>query len=458
MFDEQYRQYAYSLIYDGVADPFLGHAETLARTIFFISSQLFGDRLTSYLVLELGLILLVHTTFFLVLRAVTKSTPIALVAAAIFVTDFVGSSENFAYFAYFIWKIPQFIFVFLALLAFLKNFYWQGIALFGLSLFLSHFSLLFSPFFIIYLALFYLGKLKIIPYLIKVISLCLPFIVLGLLVIQTSVYNPGNFTQTGFRQARSNPVSFFIYEKDLAEKVLLQATAITIPQSIIKYAHQKFFPGEQVVAVRPFIPIVLIGFITLAWIGYKSKKYKILSITALLSFIASLFINLYLDRMDVYSELYTSRYYFIPGIFLSILLGISLFEIYSKLTLKASRYIAVLLFVIFIADRVSLIQNFLSERQFAHSGANALVSWVRANKDLLPVGSIIAIPNQPLTTSGVYFMEKFYGQNVDFIEYDETSMPTKPKSLEAKLIVLRFTDNYKNQQPSGVDVFAEEVN
>lgn len=385
------------------------------QTLLFF--RLVGDLAKMNMEFYMGFLLLgvtlVNCGLFLWIREVTKSTIVGVISTTLFIANFIGSFQIIASgaYQYFIQRVPNFALAFASLVLLAKfidtkkvKYYIFSFFLCALAMFLAHYTLLIAPVFLLYIGAHCLfeGSFSI-KRCVHGFLYILPFIVLNYFIY---------YLDSGIRTGVE--LSQLIFEEPgIVLKVLQKLTIMTFPREIILFVSKTLFGWvhgrvesytESIIALSSLVG-VLYSVIAL-YIFVKYKKYRTFMFTIFLSIPVSLMMALYL-RINILDETGSSRYLYVPSMFVSAFWGLVFYLLMSKKTiLKILTPVLLIFYVLF--ERNLILQNF-DATQSKHDSVHAAIYFLETERESLPDNSIVIFP----TTNGschVQAYNRFFGE------------------------------------------------
>ncbi len=429
--------------------------DNFPRLLYFVLEKTVGGNMDGYMWLLFITIVLVNTSLYLSIKGITGNRLVALFAT---VLGGIRFSSNFQFygrghFQWFAQRVPE---LFPLLLSFyltvkfvntrkISHYYW-AFALFILALFMSHYTTLFLPFYVGILASAAIFKMDNQVRPLKFVVLLFPFVLVNLLVasfsyLNLSIIKPG---QTLIGSLFSN--------QDLIHNILFQITTITIPYSIFKPLIDGFAAKPEMVIERLIAPVIVFYFLSF-WVLHKRNRKDFWIYTGIfLATIGNLFLNIYVNRVKLYNEVFQGRYYFVPSLFVGILLATFVYHYLGLLKIFRKKFLItgvfILLTIFWTTQNSKLIHAQMKDSQYLYTGGRLLLKKLEVEKTKLPEGSFVFLPN-PLMPLGEDFLEKFYSNgSISFFFIDTKWKQKIPKGFDINKL---YVYDYSKQSLMVVD-------
>lgn len=368
--------------------------------------RFFGINMKGYFAFELGSILITNIAFFFLAKALLKNSFAAFLASIIFASNYFTIADIHLpnlYAGVFLERLPINIPLMIGSFILLHNYLEQNrirlyvfsFALYVFTIFISHFSIFFAFPFFCYPFFFRLYKSPKFKNLILSLLLTLPYILIVLFFISvkggTAPVPKGGLINLLFTSQISHyPMS-----------IVMQLVNISQISIVIKALLSDLRPLAFSTTARDLTPIILPTLITytasFVFVYKKMKQHRALLSTILFSTLAMLFSNAFIaGRLHVFDTAGSSRYYFIPSIFISIFWAIVL------TTILAKKYVITIFIVIvfFIVNAITFRHHFI-ELQTSTRKTETIINYISQN--------ITKFPQQSLIVAG---------PSVDFSPYD----------------------------------------
>lgn len=411
--------------------------DLFARATFFTLPNLFDGEVFFYMMFQFAWVILTDVAFWVVVRFVTKSKYIALLAILFFSLSYVAKYDMFSIggYQYFVQRgailLPELVsFLFLSLYLNkprLIGRYFLSLSLYLFSIFMGFFGTWFLPIFLYYPVLYLIfnwQKVKKITR--RIVWTPLPFLIGNLLIIKQSGFIP------------SEPIQSFVINNPLhvAEGVLQQLAVITPGLSeLLKYNQGSSFYFETVL-----IFTALIYFIVTLILCKNNKDLRTLTLSVVFSLATIFLFNLYLNEANVLHTFGSSRYFYFP--FTLVALFWAMF--FYLIALKKTHYVVVTLVLCFVwivynIDRID--KNLKADAPIQQANRET-IEYAKNISVSEEEGLIVELPAN-IGGWGHEFISRFYGNSrVKF--YMEKSDPldlveTANKGIDAnKVYVLHY--------------------
>lgn len=350
--------------------------DNLARISFQAMIPVFKDNVHYYMFAQVGMMLVLYITFYLVLSKVTKNLTLSFFTVLIFLTNHTGSFSMMAIGNYqrFVQRVPNLIpilisFYFLAKYFDTKKYsdLIKSIALYALGFYLAHHSIFMLPLFATFIFLKTITqKINLKSILVNLGSIA---ILAGLSVVLSS---------TDHFVPKQGIISFITTTPQIIEKTMLQIPNLLFPTEIVKLIAKNWpitpipYPFSFVLELFA-VPLFLVLIISLFSVKNDTNA-KIILKGAILALPVVCLLNLYSygdGTPHPLRDFGEDRIYFIPSIYSSILLGYFINSLYNhkKIIIKLIT-VAVLSIYIFYnsyliqRDSKKLTQNSIKMEQF----------------------------------------------------------------------------------------------
>lgn len=425
--------------------------DNFPRITYYTLEHLFKGNMQPYMDFWLATIILVNIAFFIFVKKITNSNLIALLAASYSSVYYTGNFQFYArgHFQWFTQRVPEVFPIFISfslLIIFLRTQrlyqYILSIIAFSLALFMSDYTTLFLPFYISLSISFALLKSKSRTQFFRSLILFLPFLFIN--------YINDSQSALGLSIIRPHQTLWqsIIENSQAAYKISYQLVVVTIPFPLLKLlsvvSKTNYFKLISLLSI-PTLLFYLSIFIIL-W----KKKFKdlYLVLTFFLSLVGVLFLNVYLNRVNVFNEIEQGRYYYIPGLYIGIIFSFIIsfilkhLKLFKKIVLK--KIVVLLLIFIWTSLNSQLIFKKIQDSQYVYTGGKKLMAKLSATKFKIPDGSIVMLPN-PLMPLGEDFLKKYYSNGKTKFLFIDTKWRAKiPQDFDInKLYVYDYNEEYK---------------
>lgn len=419
--------------------------DNLARISFQAMIPVFKDNVHYYMFAQVGMMLILYITFYLVLSKVTKNPTLSFFTILIFLTNYTGSFSMMAIGNYqrFVQRVPNLIPILISFYFLTKYFdtkkfsdLAKSIVLYSLGFYLAHHSIFMLPLFAAYIFL------KTVTQKINLKSVltnlgCLA-ILAGLSVFLSS---------TDHFVPKQGIISFITTTPQIIEKTMLQIPNLLVPTEVAKLIAKNWpitpipYPFSFVLKLFA-IPLFLVLIISLFSVKNDTNA-KIILKSAILALPVVCLLNLYSygdGTPHPLRDFGEDRIYFIPSIYSSILLGYFINSLYNhkKIIIKLIT-VAILSVYIFYnsyliqRDSKKLTQNSIKMKQFINYVK--VITTDRNSKVMIIGPSHLLWPMQ--------FVTLFYNTNNNLsFTLDSTNWnETISKSDYDKIKLVDYVDN-----------------
>lgn len=315
--------------------------DNLARISFQAMIPVFKDNVHYYMFAQVGMMLVLYITFYLVLSKVTKNPTLSFFTVLIFLTNYTGSFSMMAIGNYqrFVQRVPNLIPILISFYFLTKYFdtkkysdLAKSIALYSLGFYLAHHSIFMLPLFAAYIFL------KTVTQKINLKSVLTNLGSIAVLVCLSVV-----LSSTDHFVPKQGIISFITTTPQIIEKTMLQIPNLLVPTEVVKLIAKNWpitpipYPFSFVLELFA-IPLFLVLIISLFSVKNDTNAKLILK-SVILALPVVCLLNLYSygdGTPHPLRDFGEDRIYFIPSIYGSILLGylVNSLYIYKKLLIK----------------------------------------------------------------------------------------------------------------------------
>ena len=433
---------------DGRVTDILHNLDNFSLFFTYLLELLFKGDIQPYMTAQFAIILALNSAVYLAIKAMTHRRWLALIAALYFSVNYTGSFQFYArgHFQWFTQRVPEF-FPILVSIVYLVKFvdhtkirnYLITLGFFIIALFMAHYTTLFLPFFIIFLAASALLKAQKKQDRLLYLTLAIPFIVINYLIVSNSTLSISTI------KPNQTLLESILQTQDIIHKVSFQLVVATIPHSLLQLlAHLTKVQYQQLISIL-IIPTYLF-YAAVAFVLYKKKfPFFHLILGCFGALLGVLFLNVYLGRINVFNEIGQGRYYFIPGLYVGIIFA-SLLDttfITYKRHYQSLRYATIIfLILLWIIPNTSFIWKKVHDSQRFYTANRAMFNYLNNTKNQLPDGAIVLLPD-PMP-SAIDFLKKYYsGPNTQFLYLDSKWESKIPQGFDLnKLFVFIYNEEY----------------
>lgn len=425
---------------------FWGYENNFARLLFYTLIQIFKDNIFLAVLPFFISILLVHTSYYLMVLQLSKQRIIALTSALILSTNVSGGFEMYEHGRYFFERVPQFFVLFPSFTLFSlflstksKRYYLSSFCLFIIAVWMGHFSTLFLPAFILY-TIFKSPR--------KVLFV-VPFILVNYVIIRDSPLGPGFF------RPGENLFSF-LGDSRLFEQIKLQIVGVTYPRGVIRLFHQITKLPLTVIAEQLVIPTIIFYLTSVMYLFRNEKKLRALLLTCLAFVFISLIINVFFNRVDFKHEIEGSRYFWVAHTFLFTYFGILSYHFFTKHGNFVKTFLVAIL-VILIASNIYWIQKWEKEIRFKYIATNIVVNKVKDISNNLGNIKFIGIPS-PMQVGPLSFLDLYYTKGrAKLIPSEELAFKVNEFS-EDEVVILGYNQPIDLFEENSLKIIDEKEN
>lgn len=436
---------------NGSLTDILHNLDNFAKLATFILEHTFKGNMQPYMTFQLVMITLLNLLIYLTLKIVTSKSLLAFIGSLYFAVNITGNFQIYArgHFQWFLQRVPEFFPIFASII-FLDKFinqkrthqYLTSLFFFVLAIFLTHYTTLFLLFFPSFLIVSVLIKNRKKKEIIKHIFLSAPFVIINYLIVSGSLLSFSTIkpNQTLLESFNINLETFF--------KISFQLVVVTIPYTLLQIIRDFSHVNLKDIVFRLIIPTYLIYGATGYYLYKKGFKNLNFVIASFFGLVGVLYLNIYLGRVIIYNEIAQGRYFFIPKLYLAIMVASFIYVFLSgKLSqkIKFLRFSLVsLLILIYLFTNIQLIWKGIRDSQYEYTGGRLMMNYLDKAKFNIPDGSIVMVP-QPLMPLGEDFLKKYYsGQSTKFLYIDVNWRSKIPENYDKnKLFVFDYNDEFK---------------
>lgn len=396
--------------------------DNLARLLFQILIPFFRDNLSTYMVFQLFIMLLLYITFYFVIFKVSKSKSFGLFSSILFSANFVGSYSMMGTGNYqrFVQRVPNLIpllISFLYLTKYLENKKIKELiisyTLFAISMFLAHHSTFLLPLFLIYPFAEIIFKKPRIKKFLKTVAISLPYVLLTAAITARDWHKPS-----------MGVFEFLLSTDNLIKKVFYQIPTLLVPNDFMVHL-AKHWPGQ--VILYPYSPIVgylLIPVLTIVLLSFV-RIYKnnipltklYLTCASALPLMAFLNIYAYNSTANPLKDFGEDRTYFIPSLAVAIIWAVWI-KLLSPKNKSTAKIIYAIFAILFITYNINLIWKNMDDNQYKPSALNQFIKYSKTISPEFTNDSVIVAPSPLLWPAN--FINLFYGnQKLIFVSFDE---------------------------------------
>lgn len=413
----------------------------------FVMEKFFGGNITPYMWVLFITIIIVNISIYLFVKSITRSSAIALLSALYAGVQYKSSFQLYArgHYQWFLQRVPEVLPVFFSFFFLNKfvndkktKFYLLSFIFFALGLFMTHYSTFFVFFYPGFLLASALSKRKELKERLNLVVLSLPFIIFNYLIVKnsslgTEVVRGGEsfwqFLQTGF---------------DIVHKVLYQLVAVTTPFALLRFLSDEYRLNFQLLIPKLFVPVIVFYLFTFLYFWRKKIKYFNFLLGILITLLGHLFLVVFIGRLNVYNEVEEGRYYYLPGIYVGVIISTLLFSLFlhnKKGVLKLFGLITVLaLITIRVGTNYKYISRRIAGKQHYYAANRQMLTFLSENKYKF-ADAYVFIPSPPGPNS-IDFLQKFYGaKGTKYLFLDVNWKEKIPSGTDtSKLFVFTYSD------------------
>jgi hypothetical protein len=387
--------------------------DNLARISFQIMIPLFKDNIHLYMFAQIGMMLLLYITFYLVMSKVTKNPMLAFFTVLVFLTNHTGSFSMMAIGNYqrFVQRVPNLIPILISFYFIFKYFdtkkysnLVKSIILYALGFYLAHHSIFMLP---LFAAFIFLNTIS------QKLSFKSVIINIGIIIILSGISIV--LSLTDHFVPKQGLMSFIITTPQIIEKTMLQVPNLLVPTEIVRLIARNWpispipYPFSFVLELFA-VPLFLILIISLFLVKNNTNAKLILK-SAILALPVVCLLNLYSygdGAPHPLRDFGEDRIYFIPSIYGSILLGYFINSIYVKGKIL-SKFIAIAILITYVFYNSHLIQRDSKKLTPTSTKMEQFIEYVKAKTHNRDAKIMIVGPSHLLWP--IQFVTLFYNTN-----------------------------------------------
>lgn len=415
--------------------------DIFARIIFIPLQYFFKERVYLYMLFMLIYVLIINMTLYFSVKSITKNIYTAFFTTLLFSLSHVAnynifSSGGYQYFVQRGTPLPLLIISF----AYMCKYFNDGLqlkylvcslVLYVLAIFLGFFAAWLMPLFIVYPIVFILfhNKKNIVSKF-KISLIPIIFVTVTMRIIRDS----------SFSNQENSPLHFLINKPVFVfENIAHQFNILVLPVGSYKQTIVLFenFLSSQVNPEIALSSVFLFIYITLiVLLIIKLPEYRELVTALFISLFGTLAINTYLNASTVMSSFDSSRYFYYPYFYLSLIWGIVLSYLFKKSILLKT--LSVVLIFMYLLNNYFLIYQNRVKDEHIHKANKSILNFFDQNKSLIQNNSLYIYLPSTLGPYGVEFVNKFYGskhsefvlENFEELDYQKLfEKELKPENL-----------------------------
>ncbi|MBX4206012.1 hypothetical protein KW795_02340, partial [Candidatus Microgenomates bacterium] len=344
-----------------------------------------------------------YITFYFVIAKVTKSKLTGFFASLLFIVSYFGSIEMFGEGRYerfterVLCIIPLLISFYLLHKFYLTKkirFFVYSWILYTVTLLVSHFAILYLPFFIVYTFL-KINKKDVSQ---NKFLVAIPFLYLSVILYILLI---------DIHAKMVSNVDHLLQLGPIVEKVVYQLVHATIPVDMIYYLAKEIGDKRPFLSVMrwliyPVLAIYLFG----SFVVYKKNKSMFI---VYLSFLIGIFIHMFLytyidDKLNVLKDYGPSRMFFISGMYVSVMWAMLINSFFEK---TKQKIIISLVLTFFVIYNINTIWNHMYEFDAKFYHMRNYLSYVKKLSNQFDDNTVIVQPHYLMLTEA--YVYTFYG-------------------------------------------------
>lgn len=406
-------------------------------------SNYFRDQIWLYYLSMLIIVSSVNYLLYLLVVRVTGKWFMGAISVSFFAANYVGSFQKLGqgYYQWFIQRIPQFIPALLGLILMInfyankrKIYYYGSVFFYLLAFFLSHYTLIILPLFLIYpLAYVFVNNRKNLKQYGLAFVQTIPFVLGSYLLLRNQDLNS---SQIQFNNQLNSEVGiiYFLQHQPWFKELLKEITIMIVPLNPVFHINLANLYAFS-------IPISL-GLLAMFLLVYRKVNNSVrpLLLTSAVALLLVTFIVMYINPGAVFFHPGISRYLYTPSMVFAIFLGIVIgWVLEQKMWIKT---IVIILITLWTINSIQLINKGFDSWQPTHNIVLATVEYVRNNHSNFPEKSVIV--TEPVVGGfDSSMLEHFYGGEQIWVVHYDSSLPERLKVRKQqynKVVFLKYKD------------------
>lgn len=422
----------------------------------YIVGNYFGDQMWLYYLSMLIMVSLVNYLLYLLLIRVTGKWLVGAISVSFFAVNYVGSFQKLGqgYYQWFIQRIPQFIpalFGLILMINFYSNkrkiYYYGSVLLYLLAFFLSHYTLIILPLFLIYpLAYVFVNNRNNFKQYGLAFIQTIPFVLGSYLLLRNQDLNS---SQIQFDNQLNSQIGivYFLQHQPWFKELLKEITIMIIPLNPVFHIN--------LANLYSFSVPVSLGLLAMFLLVYRkvNNSMRPLLLTSAVALPVVTFIVMYINPGAVFFHQSTLRYLYVPSMVLAVFLGIVIgWVLEQKMWIKT---MVIILITLWTINNIQLINKGFDFWQPTHNIVLATIEYVRSSYSHFPEKSIVVTEPQ-IGGYSAGMLDHFYGGgNLKVIQYD-TRLVERLKTYQGQYGNVVFL-KYKDKKIEPVTKDMEEV-
>lgn len=372
--------------------------ENSAMIFGYIFSKIYGVNLSLYYWTVLFVMMVINVLWYITIKKITKRQIVAFSVALLFGVNYFGvydmvSTHCYCFFLErvipVLFLIPSFLFLHLFLEKKIKKFYIISLLFYFLGVGLGHFTVLFTPFYLLYPIFWFFfnektirGKKQGVIYGLSYLLQSAFFVLIQ--QINESGLGPKKWTFTEFL---FDPEKYLYFKK-----IVLQFVYWTQYPLILKEYGVSLQNIIDVRRAELLIPYILIAYLIAGLIIYiRLPKQRPMLSTTILGTIVIFYLNAYFNQYDMLNFSGASRYLYFPSFLLAIFWSYFLWAVFfQKKNLLAIVGIG-LLVVYFFINSLLIEGNFRHELRWNKS-TRVVFDYIIATRHTLSKNTLVITP------------------------------------------------------------------
>lgn len=401
-----------------IGDPFA--YDMFAGFIFKYLQVALSDRISLYMWLCLGIMLFTDIVFYFTSLIITKNKIVAMFASLLFTTSYIGQYDIFSSGGYqyllqrAVTLAPILIAFSLLVLHFNKGFkaryYLGSLYFYFLALFMGFFTTWFLMPFLLFPVFSVLLKHRSSLY---KLFLAAPFLIGNYLLIKSNPYAKHEDSLLEFIHEKwefilygiTQQLSVITIDREWYNKLtelLMSLNILNIVPQTMWYLNQN---GTMYVVLFG-LPVTASYLFGLVYIWKKQPDDRVIAVTLLLSLIAMLVFNLYLNSANVLTSFGSSRYFYFPVTMISIFWGIFLGALWKSN--RSFKWLALVLCAVVVVSNIYSTHKNLNVDMVKHSTTKEILRILKKWSPALKQNpSYVYLPAY-LSAYGSSFVFHFY--------------------------------------------------
>lgn len=422
--------------------------DNFAKIATHVLEKNYGGNIQAYINFQFLLIAALSIALYLSIKSITNNSLVSFLASIYAGINYTGDFQFYArgHFQWFLQRVPE-VFTVLVSLVFLSKFlksnyfkyYYLSLSFYLLSIFTSHYTSMFLPLFPALIFFNSILKKDSFKNKVKLILLSIPFILLNYYIVKHSTLG------SGVIRANETFMEFLGRQGEIISKILFQLVVVTIPFNVLQLFREVFNLNYQILIPKLEIPVVSF-YLLFSLILFKQKNSNlVLALASFFALLGSLFFTVYVNRVNVYNEVEQGRYYYVPAIYVGIILSTFICSILASFIKERRKFLTYLIVILlafgWFGVNARAIRKKIKDSQYYFDRQRAMLGFLNIQKDKLTDGADVFVPDPP-GSNAVNFLNKFYGKNgTNFLYLDKNWLVKLNPNIRTKdIYVFDFSE------------------